>query len=110
LLKSLSYLIVIIYLGVEYGQNFIEFGSQLRKDYYFIGMSLVQLIVSFTFSKLLKNAATFFFFFFCIGSFINEVYISGEVSNLEVYLGLLGVVYILLEKRLKKWKEWLQKV
>tara|TARA_R110000850_G_scaffold240292_2_gene364916 strand:- start:599 stop:916 length:318 start_codon:yes stop_codon:yes gene_type:complete len=103
LLKKAAILVVFIYLGVEYGQNLLEFGSEERKNFYFIGMSLTQLLTSFLLLKAFKSVAIHFFFFVCVGSFINELYFHGSINYIEIYLGCFGLVYILTKKIIKKW-------
>lgn len=103
MLNKAAILVVFIYLGIEYGQNLFEFGSEERKNFYFIGMSLVQLLTSFLLLKGFKSVATHFFFFVCVGSFINELYFHGSINYIEIYLGCLGLVYVLTEKTIKKW-------
>jgi hypothetical protein len=103
MLNKAAILLVFLYLGVEYGQNMLEFGSEERKNFYFIGMSLVQLLTSFLLLKGFKSVATHFFFFVCVGSFINELYFHGSINYFEIYLGCLGLVYVLTEKTIKKW-------
>jgi hypothetical protein len=105
LLKKLSYLILFLYLGIQYGQNLLEFGSDLRINVYFIGMSFTQLVISFILYKLLKNVATTFYLFVCIGAFVNELYFDGSINYIDISFGILGVIYILAEKSIKKWKE-----
>jgi hypothetical protein len=109
MLKIFAYISVISYLAVVYGQNFFEFGSEIRKDFYFIGMSINLLIISFTLFKAYKNVVTSFFLFLCMGSLFNQVFFHAELSHFEVYSGIVGVIYVLGEKYFsKKIKKWLR--
>ena len=104
MLKKLTYLIVLLYLTVLYGQNIFEFGSSFRADFYFIGMALVQSLVAFVLFKSFKNIVTSYFLFMCVGSFVNELYFNGSISYIEIVFGIIGVIYILTENNIKKWK------
>ena len=99
MLKKLSFILIVLYLSIQYGQNFLEFGSDLRIDFYFTGMSLVQLLGSFMLFKAFKNVATSFYLFVCIGAFINELYFNGLLNYVDIFFGLTGIVYILVEKK-----------
>tara|TARA_R110002096_G_scaffold101463_3_gene224302 strand:+ start:637 stop:954 length:318 start_codon:yes stop_codon:yes gene_type:complete len=105
MLKGLSFLIAILYLTIQYGQNLLIFGSDLRVSFYFIGMSLVQLLISFLLFKVLKNAATSFYLFLCGGAFLNELFFNGSINYIDISFGIAGIIYIFTEKRIKKWKK-----
>ena len=103
MLKKLTYIAVVLYVFVLYGQNIFDFGSDVRVNFYFIGMSTVTSVFSFILFKLEKNVATSFYMFMCLGQLFNEVFYNGEFDYFELTLGLLGVVYIFLELKLKSW-------
>lgn len=103
MLKKLTYLAVISYLIVLYGQNVFEFGSDLRKDFYFIGMSVVTALFAYILFKLLKNTATSFYLFMCIGEILNQSVFNGSYSYIEITFGLFGIIYILVEPKIKEW-------
>lgn len=108
MLKKLTYQTVVLYLIVLYGQNIFEFGSDARIDFYFIGMSVVASLFAFILYKVFKNVATSFYLFMCIGEVFNQIFNNDEYSHIEIVFGLLGVIYILFEDKikivLKKWK------
>ena len=103
MLKKLTYLAVVSYLIVLYGQNIFEFGSDLRINFYFIGMSVVTALFSFILFKAFKNIATSYYLFMCIGEVFNQSFCSGDLSYIEIVFGFLGVIYILVESKIKKW-------
>ena len=106
MLKKLSYLAVVVYLFILYGQNLLEFGSDLRIDFYFVGMALSNTLFAFILFKAFKNAATSFYLFMCIGSVFNQSLFEGSISYMDVSFGCIGVIYILLESKIKKlWKK-----
>ena len=86
-----------------YGQNLLVFGSDLRVSFYFIGMALVQAIVSFILFKLIKNIATSYYLFMCVGELFNQSVFEGEYSYIEITFGLCGIAYVLIEKPINKW-------
>ena len=105
MLRVLSYISVIFYMLIIYGQNIFEFGSVDRAEFYFIGMAISRLLLALTIYKAFKNIATSFLLFMCIGEVINEIYLHGAVTCLEIGLGCLGIIYILTEKYIiKLWK------
>ena len=97
-MKYLAYISILFYLGVLYGQNFFEFGSIDRADFYFIGMSMARVLMALTLFKAFKHMATSFLLFMCIGDLINEVYLHGDISYFEISFGVIGIIYILSEK------------
>lgn len=103
MLKILSYIAVIFYLVIQYGQNLLEFGSDLRIQYYFVGMSVLNILIAFIVMKSFKNIATSFYMFLCVGAFINELWFNGSLSYIDIVFGLIGVVYLFIEKRILKW-------
>ncbi len=103
MLKILTYLAVISYTFVIYGGSLFDFGSDIRKDIYFIGMSLVQSLVGYILFKKFKNIATSFLLFMLVGESFNQIFYKGDLSYIEISFGILGVFYILLENKLKKW-------
>lgn len=98
MLKKLTYLAVVLYLTVLYGQNIFEFGSGIRVDFYFIGMSVAASLFAFILFKLEKNIATSIYLFVCLGQLFNEVFYSGEFDYFELILGVVGGVYMFTEK------------
>lgn len=102
MLKILSYVSVILYLIIFYGQNLFEFGSDIRIGFYFIGMSLVQTLIGFILFKSFKNLITSYYLFMCIGDLFNQSFYMGNYSYIELMFGLLGIIYILLESKIKK--------
>jgi hypothetical protein len=107
MLKKLSFLAVILYLIVLYGQNLLEFGSDLRIDFYFIGMSIVTSLFAFILFKAFKNIATSYYLFMCIGEVFNQSIYNGEYSYIEIGFGIAGLVYILFEDKIKRvFKKW----
>ncbi len=103
MLKKLPYLTVILYIAVLYGQNLFEFGSDTRINFYFIGMAIVQFMISYLFFKLMKNVATSYYFFMRGGDLFNQVFYGGDITHIEIYFGVLGIIYILTENKIKKW-------
>jgi len=103
MLKKLSFIIVFFYLAIQYGQNVFDQGSDVRINFYFIGMSFFQLGVSFILYKAIKNAATTFFLFLCFGAFLNELLFNGSINYVDVSFGCLGFIYTLVEKKIS-WK------
>jgi hypothetical protein len=103
MLKKLSYIAIVFYLLIVYGQNLLEFGSDLRINFYFIGMALSKSLIAFILFKSFKNIATSFYLFMCLSSIINQVYFDGGLSIVEIIGGFIGIIYVLLEKRIKKW-------
>ncbi len=97
-----------IYLAVVYGQNLLEFGSDLRINFYFIGMSISTCLFAYILFKVFKNVATSFYLFMCIGEFFNQAFCKGGITYIDICGGVLGVIYILFEDNikivLKKWK------
>jgi len=109
MLKKLTYLAVILYIAVLYGQNLLEFGSDVRIAFYFIGMSIVSALFGLILFKAFKNIATSYYLFMCVGEVFNQIFCNGEYNYFEIVFGCLGIVYILLESKikgvLKKWKK-----
>ena len=103
MLKKLIYTTIIVYLLVIYGQNFFEFGSELRKDFYFIGMALSKSLFAFCIYKAHKHFATSFLLFMCFGDLFNEVFYQGGLSYFEIYTAIVGIIYLFAEKQVKKW-------
>ena len=101
MLKKLTYLAVISYLAVLYGQNLFEFGTDLRINFYFIGMSVVTSLFAFILFKAFKNIATSYYLFMCVGEVFNQSFCNGEYSYFEIVFGVLGIFYVLFEKKLK---------
>jgi len=98
-----------MYLFVQYGQNLLDFNSDLIKDFYFIGMACVNVLISFVLFKLYKNIATSLYLFICLGALSNEIFFKGGLNYMDVSFGILGVVYILSEKVIKKIiKKWMK--
>ena len=102
MLKKLSYLAVVLYFTFLYGQNLYEFGSDFRKDFYFIGMSVVSCLFSFILFKSFKNKATSFYFFLCIGEFLNQSLFSGSYNYIDITFGIIGIIYILAESKISQ--------
>ena len=105
MLNKLTYLVVVLYLTVYYGQNVFEFGSDIRIDFYFIGMSVVHAVFAYILFKAFKNTATSFYLFMCAGELFSLIVFNGEYNYIEVVFGFLGLVYILIEPKLKQWKK-----
>ena len=103
MLKKLIYLSIFTYLAVIYGQNFMEFGSDLRKDFYFIGMALSRSLFALVIYKDHKDFITSFLLFMCIGDFVNEVGFQGSISFFELYAGVIGMAYsVFIDLKKKK--------
>jgi hypothetical protein len=101
-LKGLTYTSVVLYLTVLYGQNAFEFGSDLRANFYFIGMAVVQSLIALILFKSFKNIATSYFLFMCIGEVFNQVLYNGDLSYIEIAFGLVGLIYILTKENISK--------
>lgn len=88
-------------MAVLYGQNFLVMGSIERINFYFIGMALSGFLFSLVIFLAFKNIATSFYLFMCVGTLFNEVVYAGNVDYIEIILGLVGVLYILIENKIK---------
>lgn len=99
MLKKITYIGVILYLIVLYGQNLLAFGSDLRINLYFIGMSIVNSLIAYALFKAIRNMATSFYFFLTIGHLFNEVFFQGIYSYIELMSGVIGIIYILIKKK-----------
>ena len=99
MLKKLTYISVILYLIILYGQNIFELGSDLRIDFYFIGMALSTLSFSFIIYKFEKNIATTYLFFMCIGELFNQIFFKGSISYIEILFGCVGLLYLFIKKK-----------
>jgi hypothetical protein len=109
MLKKLIYIYVAIYVFVIYGQNIFVFGSDLRIEFYFVGMALSDCVLGYILYKSFKNIATSYLLFMFIGELLNQIFFKAQLNYIEIAFGLFGVTYILLEKRLKKrLKKWLR--
>lgn len=86
-----------------YGQNLFEFGSEIRLEYYFIGMAISKLLFSLCLYLSHKHISTSFLLWLCLGDLINELFYSGNLSYIEIIFGVIGVLVILLKDKIK-WK------
>ena len=102
MLKKLTYLAVISYVFIIYGGGLFDFGSDIRKDIYFIGMSLVQSLIGYILFCKFKNIATSYLLFMLIGESFNQILFAGDLSYIEIAFGFIGVIYILVEPKIKK--------
>ncbi len=91
-----------MFLIVYVTQNFIEFDSDYRKDFYFVGMSIVTLIFSVVLYGNCKNFLTGGFIFFCLGHLINELVYRGETGMISIYFLTFGFVVYFIEKAIRK--------
>lgn len=101
MLNKSTYLVIVIYFLIYYGQNVFPFGSEIRSDYYFIGMSLMRLLISFILFKSIKNSATSFYLFLCVGDSFNEMFSGGLFYSVEIVFGVVGWAYIMLKDKIK---------
>ena len=107
MLKHADKIIILSIIGyflIFYGQQFFEFGSEIRKNYYFIGMSAVQSLFAYYVYLKLKNYVTGFWLFYCLGALANEVFFQGVLSFFELWIGTIGVVISLLRDGRKRYK------
>ena len=105
MLKKLIYLYVIVYISVIYGQNLFEIGTDLRIEFYFIGMAFSDCILGYILYRYFKNAATSYLLFMFVGELFNQIFFQSQINYMEIAFGFIGVAYILLEKYIKKWKK-----
>ena len=83
----------------KHGQNLLEFGSDLRINFYFIGMAVVNSLIAFILFKAFKNVATSFYLFMCLGEVFNQAFFQGDYSYIEIVGGGVGIIYILIKKK-----------
>lgn len=93
LVKKITFAGIILFFAIEYGQNIFEYGSDLRKDFYFIGMSLNRLTFAYVFYKLYNHKLTFFWLWYCVGSVLNELLFKGGLTFFEISIGVFALIY-----------------
>jgi len=82
--------------------NSCEYIETPRKDFYFIGMSIVMSLFGFFLYRVDKNVATGFLCFMCIGEIFNQIYSPDELGNIEIGFGIVGFIYVLSEDKIKR--------
>lgn len=82
--------------------NSCEYIGTPRKDFYFIGMSIVISLFSFFIYKVDKNLATAFLLFLCVGEIFNQIFFAYDLGSIEIAFGCVGFIYVLLEDKIKK--------
>ena len=96
---------IIGYFIVVYGQNFLEFGSEMRINFYFIGMSAVQMLFAYYVYLKYSSYVTTFWAFYCVGDFLNELMFLGDINFFELWIGTIGIVFNLLRDGRKRYKQ-----
>lgn len=88
-----------LYMAVIYGQSLFDFGSDLRKDIYFIGTAACMGGFFFAAKNFTPNFIVVGFFG---GIAINEILFQGDYDNLEIPIIIVLIIGLYLYK---KWKD-----
>ena len=92
LAKKIIFSGVFLYFVVKFGQNLFDFGSDFRKDFYFVGMDMVSALFAFALFKLHNSIITRFWLWFCISAALNQLFFKGNITYLEISIGVLAVI------------------
>lgn len=92
LAKNIVYSAILLYFVVKFGQNLFDFGSDIRKDFYFVGMDMVSALFALAIFKLHTSMITRFWLWFCISAALNQLFFKGNITYLEISIGVLAVI------------------
>lgn len=86
---------IVLFIAVQYIQNIFEFGSEERKDFYFVQIAYVNVLFAYCFYLLLNAKIVLFWLWYSIGELINEIFFNGSLSHIETMVGFISLLYYL---------------